>query len=134
MKENSKDRIRVTLIILVFLVFVSIIGIGVGGALGLIKTEPTGMLTSPVVVVDQRDTERIDSLKKHGSYAFKAKEDNNFYLEYFTKENDKPIEYKIKLSEKEFNSISIGKTYKFDVKFDKEDSNKGKIKAIHLQN
>ncbi len=127
MKENSKDRIKVTLIILVVLTFVSIIGIGLGGALGLIKTKPIGMFTGPVVMVDEKDTERIDSIKKHGSYAFKVKEDNNFYLKYFSKENDKPIEYTIKLTEKEFNSIVIGKIYKFDVKYDKEDSNKGKL-------
>jgi len=40
LKENSKDRIKVTLIILVVLTFVSIIGIGLGGALGPIKTKP----------------------------------------------------------------------------------------------
>lgn len=134
MKENSKDRVKVTLIILVFLVFVSIIGIGVGGALGFIKTKPIGMFTGPVVVVDESDTERIDSIKKHGSYAFKVKEDNSFYIKYFSKENDKPIEYKIKLTENEFNSINIGKTYKFDVKFDKKDNYKGEIREIHPQN
>lgn len=134
MKENSKDRIKVTLIILVFLVFVSIIGIGLGGALGFIKTKPIGMFTGPVVVVDESDTERIDSLKKYGPYAFKVKEDDNFYLMHFSWESDKPVEHKIKLTEKEFDSILIGKVYKFDFKLDKKDDNKGEIREIHPQN
>jgi hypothetical protein len=130
MKSNSKDRMVVSLIAVVFFVTVCGLGYMLFG-----KHNPTGMFTSYTRIVKVDNLQQIELYKKYTTvYAIKIQENNKFFLEYHGYESNVPYENKFDLTADQYNKIVEGNDYWFQVKYSKTGSETdGSIKKIYTE-
>ncbi len=130
MRASFKERSFVLLWLVTFVLVVSSLAY-----MAFAKPKSSGMLTSGVRIVEKDNLEQIELYKKYQSYAFKVKDNNKFYLRYYSMENKAPVESKFELTSEQYNKLVEGNEYWFMVKFSKNgDTNSGTIKEILSEN
>jgi hypothetical protein len=131
MKPSSKDRITVSIILVVFLLVLSFIGYVIFG-----NPKSSGMTTSHTNIVKVDNIQQIELYKKsNDTYAIKVQENNKLYLKYYSFPNNVPYESKYDLTIEQYNKIVEGDDYWFEVDyFKKGDSSKGIIKEVYTEN
>ena len=131
MKPTSKDRMLVSLIVVVFLLTVCGTGYVIFG-----KPKVAGAITGSTKMVKIDNLQQIELYKKYiTSYAIKVQENNKFYLEYHSYENSVPYESKFDLTADQYKELVEGKDYWFKVKYSKiGDKTYGNIKMIYTEN
>ena len=124
MKSNLKDRIVVSLIVVVFLVTV----------LGLVyalfsKPKVTYIYTPPTMIVESSNLNQIDRYEKRNTvYAVK----DQGSLKYHYLEGSETL---LVLEATEYNKLVEGKTYWFGIKLTKAgDPSSGVIKSVYTEN
>ncbi|MBZ9632902.1 hypothetical protein [Clostridium sp. FP1] len=126
MKSNSKDRIVVSIIVIVFLVTISGIAYLTFG-----PHKVKGIYTAGTLIVASNDSEQIKICKKNNAaYAIKG----NGVLKYYGLGADISNETTLELATEDFNKLVDGKTYWFDIKLKKaDDMSIGVIKKVYTQ-
>jgi hypothetical protein len=129
MKSSSKDRIKLLLILIVFLLVLTVMGYMI------FNPKVTGM-TASAKIVKVDNAQQIEFYKEYTKpYAIKVKENNKFYLKYYSYGNNVSYESKFDLTTDQFNKLVEGTDYWFDIKFSKRgDKTKGIIKKIYTEN
>lgn len=131
MKPSSKDRMKLLLILIVFLLVLSAMVYMIFG-----KPKLSGMTTSSTKIVKVDNVQQIELYKKYTEpYAIKVQENNKFYLHYYYYNNSVPYESKLDLTIDQYNKLVEDNEYWFDVKFSKlDDRTNGTIKKIYTEN
>jgi hypothetical protein len=127
MRAAFKERSVVMLWIVIFILVVAWVGYLAFG-----KPKVTGEITTGVEIVKTENVQQIEMYKKYLiSYAFKAQDNNKFYLKYYTYDNMTPVdERKLDLTREQYNKLLEGNKYWFEVKYSKKDDRSGSIKEI----
>lgn len=131
MKPSSKNRMTVSIILIVFLMVLSAIGYTIFG-----KPKDTRMLTVSTKIVKVDNIKQIELCKKYNyTYAIKVQENDKFYLKYYSYENNVPYDSKFDLTTDQYNKLVEGDEYWFDVDFSKAgDKTTGTTKKIYTEN
>ncbi|MGV8979966.1 hypothetical protein [Clostridium sp.] len=126
MKSNSKDRIVVSIIAIVFLVTISSIVFLTFGPNKVVEFYTAGTL-----IVASNDSQQIKICKRSNAvYAIKGKG----VLKYYGLGADISSETTLELDTEDFNKLVDGKTYWFDVKLKKaDDMSIGVIKKVYTK-
>jgi hypothetical protein len=130
MKPSSKDRMTVSIILVVFLLVLSAIGYGIFG-----KPKVAGGYISDIKIVKADNLQKIELYKKYNTpYAIKVRENNEFYVKYYDYENNVPNESRFDLTADQYNKLIEDSEYWFDVKYSKiGDTTEGIIKKIYTE-
>ena len=130
MKPSSKDRMKVSIILVVFILVLSAIGYGIFG-----KPKVAGGYIPDIKIVKADNLKQIELYKKYNTpYAIKVRENNEFYVKYYDYENSVPKQSRFGLTDDQYNKLIEGKEYWFDVKYSKiGDETKGIIKTVYTE-
>lgn len=133
MKSTFKDRLTVMALVIVFLAVITTVGY-----ITFSKHNPTGVLTSEIIIVDKEDFSRIEQLKNRPQdYAFLVQDGENSYLRVFRYSNTKNtfLEHKFTLSSEQLKELSVNKSYWFSVKLSEPDNldnlDSGEVKKVY---
>lgn len=115
MKPNSKDRLKVSLISIVFLLALSAIGYMVCSLI-LGNLKKSGMYTPMTYIVEADNVQQIEHYKVNSQYyAIKVQENDKFYLKY----NSRSSETKLDLTSEQFNKLVEDKVYYLKISLSK---------------
>lgn len=130
MKPSSKDRITVSILLVVSLLVILAMGYMVFG-----KPKVSGMTTTSTKIVKVDNLEQIERYKKYiDTYAIKVQENNKVYLKFYSYENSVSYESKLDLTLDQFNKLVEGKEYWFEIELLKTgDKTNGTIKKIYTE-
>lgn len=130
MRAVSRDRFK-----LLFISIALLAGLFVIGNLAFGKGKITGVYTSGTKVVKIDDIETINRSKKYNTpYAHKVKENDKFYLKYFSFEYSQPKECVYTMTSEQYEELVEGKEYWFNIEFDKpDDDSSGKVKKVYKE-
>lgn len=131
MKPSSKDRIKLSVILIGFLLALSAFGYMIFG-----KHKTAGEYTSARIVKAENIQEIELNKKYHEFYAIKVQENDKFYLKYYRyDENNVPYESKYELTSDQYSKLVENNQYWFNIKYSKLDDNtKGIIAGIYTDN
>ena len=126
MKSNSKDRIVVSIIVIIFLVTISSICFLILG-----RHKATGVYTGGTMIVEVNDSEQIKICKRSNApYAIK----DNGFLKYYGLGTDIYKESILEMETEDFNKLVEGKIYWFDIKLKKaDDKSIGVVKKVYTE-
>lgn len=135
MKPNSKDRIKLLLIIIVFLFALSVVGYMFGYAFYPNK-KTSGECTGATQIVSTENVQVIERNKKYNEwYAIKAQENDKYYLKFYKSDTGVYRECKYDITMEQYNKLIEGNTYWFSIKYSKlDDDTNGIIKQVYTDN
>jgi len=130
MKPSSKDRMKVSIILVVFILVLSAIGYGIFG-----KPKVAGGYIPDIKIVKADNLKQIELYKKYNTpYAIKVRENNEFYVKYYDYENNVPNESRFDLTADQYNKLVEDNEYWFKVKYSKTgDTTNGIIKTVYTE-
>jgi hypothetical protein len=126
MKSNSKNKLIVAIIVIIFLGTISSISFLILG-----RDKVRGLYTGGTLIVALNDSQQLEICKRSNSvYAIKG----NGVLKYYGLGTDISNETTLEIKTEDFNKLVEGKTYWFDISLKKEnDMSTGVIKKVYTE-
>lgn len=120
MKSNTKDRVKL-------LVLVGVLLVGVLTIWYVFTKDSREVYTNSVKIVMTDDEQEIEKCKKYNmSYAFRINEDGKYFLKYDNGKHN--------LTKEQYNKLAEGNSYFFNIKYNSSKDTNGVVKEIFTEN